>query len=160
MKWIFRLTTVLLLIGALGIPFFIDNKNGEPMLSLPSTDGLLSSNEDTPVAAAILPHTTKVFKWKDANGVWHYTDQAPSDKINVETVEIDSRTNVIQGLYHTDKNEEPDSATSIAAKMTPPDSDFLSMDRAMNVMKDAKLARKAMEQRNQQLQEIVGEKAP
>jgi hypothetical protein len=44
--------------------------------------------------------------------------------------------------------------------MTSPDAGFLSVDRAMNVMQDAKLARKAMEQRNQQLQEIIGEQAP
>lgn len=157
MKWVFRLTSVLLLIAAMGLPFFIDNKNGEPMLSLPSTEGLLNTESATSAIAPALPSTTKVFKWKDENGVWHYTDQAPKGNANVETVEVNSRTNIIQGLNIAEPNESTNTAADISANMTPPDADFLSLERAKNIMSDAKLARQAMEQRNQQLQAIVGE---
>jgi len=160
MKWIFRLTTILVLVAAMALPFFIDNNNGEPMLSLPSTESFLPSKSSTATISNVLPTTTTVFKWKDTSGVWHYTDQAPTDRVDIETVEIDTRTNIIQSFSDSSPDVAADSAASTAAKMTSPDAGFLSLDRAMNVMQDAKLARKAMEQRNQQLQEIIGEQAP
>jgi Domain of unknown function (DUF4124) len=160
MKWVFRLTTILVLVAAMGLPFVIDNNNGEPMLSLPNADSFLPSKSSTATITNVLHTTTTVFKWKDSDGVWHYTDQAPAGRVDIETVEVDSRTNIIQSFSDSSPDVAADSAASTTAKMTSPDAGFLSVDRAMNVMQDAKLARKAMEQRNQQLQEIIGEQAP
>ena len=127
MKWIFRLTTILVLVAAMALPFFIDNNNGEPMLSLPSTESFLPSKSSTATISNVLPTTTTVFKWKDASGVWHYTDQAPTDRVDIETVEIDTRTNIIQSFSDSSPDVAADSAASTAAKMTSPDAGFFEL---------------------------------
>lgn len=155
MKWLFRLMTFAILAVAIGLPFFMENKQGKPMLSLPSAKDFLP--KDNAGATAILPSTTtQVFKWQDDQGVWHYGDQAPAAAQNIQTVSVDSRTNVIQGMKKEEQTNS-DPAKLAAEKMTPPDSGVLTLDRAMNVMNDAKLAAQSMEARNAQLQQIVGE---
>ena len=46
MKWIYRFVTVVMLAGVLAVPFFMKNKDGEPMLSVPSADDLVPSTDD------------------------------------------------------------------------------------------------------------------
>lgn len=156
MKWIARLFTVSILLTALAVPFFIDNKDGEPMLSLPNSDSLKPEGFSSGTK-------TTVYKWQDAQGNWHYGDAPPEQQQGVATLEINSNTNLIQGLKPPKASStasSPSSATSpapAAAKMTDSNKDILSFERATNVMKDAKLAAKAMEQRNEQLKAIVGE---
>lgn len=153
MKWLVRLITIALLITALAVPFFIDNKDGEPMLSLPSSDSLKPGGFSSSTK-------TTVYKWQDAQGNWHYGDAAPEQQQGVATLKINSNTNLIQGFKPTEASNPKSSATSpapAAAKMTDSNKDILSFERATNVMKDAKLAAKAMEQRNEQLKAIAGE---
>jgi hypothetical protein len=45
----------------------------------------------TPPSAAASPI---LYKWKDAKGQWHYTDQPPADR-PYEAVRIDPETNVL-----------------------------------------------------------------
>lgn len=152
MKWIYRLFTVLLLVAALGIPFFIDNQQGEPMLSLPTKDDLVPAIVEKNIPK--LPNTTTVYKWQDEHGVWHYGDAPPAKEKTVTTMQLDNRTNVIQSLKPEKKDE---GSSNPALQMTPSDTDFLSVERAANVLKDAKLAAQAMEERNKHLQAVLGE---
>ena len=138
------------------LPFFINNKKGEPMLSLPSANDLLPDSNAT--ANLPLPGTTtQVFKWQDAEGVWHYGDAPPEGNASVQTVSVDTRTNVIQSFKQEQSQTKASDTVSPVENMTPPGEDFLTLDRAMNVMKDAKLAAEAMELRNQHLNNLVGE---
>lgn len=156
MKWLFRLMTALVLLAAIGLPFFINNQKGEPMLSLPSKDDFLPGTQSAggiPLPAT----TTQVFKWQDKDGTWHYGDQPPAGMELVETVEVDSRTNVIQGFRSAEPQPSGSARPALANQMTPADEGILSLDRAMNAMKDAKLAAEMMEQRNEHLNKIVGD---
>ena len=151
MKWIYRFLTLGILIGALVLPFFIDNQQGEPMLSLPSAGDLIPSQiEQLPIPN---PNTTTVYKWQDDKGVWHYGDVPPEGQANISTIEVNSNTNLIQG------NRPPPQSEMIKAEDGVPaeGEDFLTLERARNVLKDAKLAAKAMEERNEQLKTLVGE---
>jgi len=156
MKWMFRLTTVSMLIAAIGLPFFINNKQGEPMLSLPTSKDLFASTPES--GQTLLPATqTKVYKWQDAQGVWHYGDQAPTAQTPVQTVVVDSRTNVIQGLQPAPEDDTSPATQTNKARTPQDNSDLLTLDRAMNLMQDAQLAAQAMEARNKHLNTIVGE---
>lgn len=163
MKWIYRFVTIAVLIGALALPFFIDNQQGEPMLSIPSASDLIPDiGSDKPATSASNGSLTRVYKWQDEHGQWHYGDAPPtqqqtSSPQNVSTIDVNSNTNLIQGLELAEPEKNSSESKQITDKMTPPDEEFLSLERMQNVMQDAKLAAEAMEARNDALKALVGD---
>ena len=158
MKWIYRFFTIAMLMGALAVPFFINNKDDKPMLSMPTASDLMPGKTET-----MLPGNNRtVYKWKDADGVWHYGDQPPaSTTTKVETMSIATDANIIQSLKPPAPEAPAEPAPQAQPKtpaMTDPNEDVLSFERLQNVMKDAKGAAQMMEQRNSQLKEIAGDK--
>lgn len=157
MKWIYRFLTIASLVAALAIPFFINNKDDKPMLSLPTASDLMPGKTE-----AMLPGNTRtVFKWKDANGVWHFGDQPPaSSTTKVETMSIATDANIIQSIKPPapEAPAEPAPSKSQTPAMTDSNEDMLSFERFKNVMNDAKGAAQLMEQRNAHLKEITGDK--
>jgi len=158
MKWIYRLLTVVMLCGALAVPFFINNQEGEPMLSLPKPSDLLpgAGSQNTRHIPAISGSQT-VYKWQDKDGVWHYGDTPPTDISHVSTLEVNSNTNLIQGM---EVETSPAEVVTDAPQSNPvqaPEQDVLSMDRALNILNEAKAVKGLMEARNEQLNTIVGE---
>lgn len=158
MKWIYRLFTLAIILGALIVPFFIDNQQGEPMLSLPTGKDLIPDLPSSQSTEALGLPVNKIYKWQDAEGQWHYGDTAPSQNLKVVEVQINTNTNIIQPLAvpEAQVTEQPE---NFSAQMSPSDGDFLSFERAKNVMRDAKLAAEAMEARNAQLRALTGEHA-
>ena len=154
MKWIYRLFTFAILGVALGLPFFIDNKDGKPMLSLPGSDDLL------PDKAKVMPPTT-VYKWRDVNDQWHYGDSPPANARDLTPMQINTNTNIVQSVKVP--QEEPEAmltpVNGQAKAYQPPASteDLLTVENAMNLMNDARAVRDQMEARNSQLNRIVGE---
>lgn len=159
MKWIYRIFTLIILGGALAIPFFMKNKQGEPMMSLPGVKDL------TPSALVSNPPSLKsdrtVYKWKDKNGVWHYGDQAP-DGAQFSTLVVDDKTNIIQSTPVPKETaaaevEAPKKDSKKPAYQPPKDNeDVLTLDRALNIVDDAHAVREMMEQRNQHLDSVIG----
>ncbi len=154
MKWIYRLFTFAILGLALAFPFFMENKDGKPMLSLPSRDDLL------PDASATLPPAT-IYKWRDANQQWHYGDNPPADARELTPMQIDTNTNIVQSLKLPQAAPE---ATLAPVKDAPnayqppaSNEDLLTVENALNLMNDARAVRDQMEARNSQLNQIVGE---
>jgi hypothetical protein len=151
MKWIYRLFTLLILGVALGLPFLIDNKQGEPMLKLPESKDLVPQNL---VPTAVIT----VYKWKDVDGVWHYGDTPPpTGGSSVQMIEVNPNTNLIAGLPAEPETRTEGEPAAEAPQMTDPNTDLLNLDRLKNVMSDAKAARALMEQRNEQLKQISGD---
>lgn len=160
MKWIYRIFTLVILGGALAIPFFMKNKQGEPMMSLPEIKDL-SPSEMISSTPGISSERT-VYKWKDANGVWHYGDQPPEGS-QFSTLVVNDQTNIIQSTPIPEKAPPPTKVASNAETKntyTPPknNEDTLTLDRALNIVDDAHAVREMMEQRNQQLDSITGNK--
>lgn len=60
---------VLLVIAACVAPFFIQGPNGKPLMTV---DDWFDADEPAET-------TTVVYKWQDAAGTWHYTDELPED---------------------------------------------------------------------------------
>jgi len=165
MKWIYRLLALSILVGALALPFFTDNQQGDPMLSLPDTGEIFSSlssmtqSSTTQTSTTPLPSngTQTVYKWQDAQGVRHYGDTPPSDQKNITKMEVNGNTNIIQSLKTAKPKNDLEERDEQLPPMTPASEDILSFERAANVMNDAKAAAKMMEQRNQALGKIVGD---
>ena len=171
MKWIYRLVTICIILGAFALPFFVDNQQGQPMLSLPSFSlpGLqdaLEGSKGSSAPSALAPNSassTKAYKWQDENGQWHYGDAPPAQHQGIEILNIRHDVNVVQAFkspeVETEEGAETDAENRIAKakdEMTPENEDILSFERAQNIMKDAKLASEAMNARNDQLRAITG----
>ncbi len=158
MKWMYRFFTFVILAAALVAPFFMENKDGNPMLSLPGKADLVPDTLNSELPASVNPAIKKVYKWKDAQGVWHYGDTPPPGTAQVETLEVNTNANLIQGMP-VDKQEATPPETPVPApSYTPPsDENMLSMERAMNILNETKAVRDMMESRNQHLNAIVGE---
>jgi len=171
MKWIYRFFTILMLSAALIGPFFLDNQDGEAMLSMPdisdlnpskliSSASIGSSEEAGQPNDPLISSSRTVFKWKDEHGVWHYGDQAPEQNATVSTLNVDTNTNIIQSLKIEPEVEIPPDTEAVTGAITPMPTkgeDFLTMDRAMNIMNDAKAVQGMMNSRNAQLKAITGE---
>lgn len=167
MKWIYRIFTLIILAGALAIPFFMKNKQGEPMMSLPGLKDLSPSSIVSNVPSPASNRT--VYKWKDHNGVWHYGDQPP-EGVQFSTLVVNDKTNIIQStpVPKTDSaptkatlnNEPKNTYTPSKNTYAPPKSDeeVLTLDRALNIVDDAHAVRDMMEQRNQHLDALTGNK--
>jgi len=153
MKWVFRLFTLALLGVALGLPFFMNNKQGQPMLSLPSLSDMV------PERATI----RTVYKWQDAEGVWHYGDSAPADG-TYSSLEVSDQTNVIQLLTDEERAslkpapaEPANNLVANTAAPTPPPADGgLTLERALNLVNEAKAVRDQMNARTENLQRTLG----
>lgn len=167
MKWIYRIFTLGILAAALIGPFFINKPDGEPIMSFPTTDNfnpakLLSS--DKPAASgtsSFSPSSATVYKWKDAQGQWHYGDQPPSDNPTVSTLQVDTNTNIIQSLkIEPEAPEEPELTASKPKQKLPErlTDGELSFENALNSLNDAKMVRDMMESRNDQLKALASEK--
>ncbi len=160
MKWIYRIFTLIILAGALAIPFFMKNKQGDPMMSLPEMKDLSPSSlvSNTPNMSS----DRTIYKWKDANGVWHYGDQPPEGS-QFTTLVVNDKTNILQSTPVPEKTAPPNKATPNTDNKnayTPPknNEDTLTLDRALNIVDDAHAVREIMEQRNQQLDTLTGNK--
>jgi len=155
MKWIYRLFTFVLIGGAMAFPFFMDNKSGKPMLSLPEPKDFIPSSLTSGQAPVSLPSSSQTFyKWQDKQGTWHYGDTPPVNGSNFSTVEIDSNTNVIQSIPIEEDSEQPNltNTPNTQKQKDTPVSDVLSFERALNVLNDAKEVQGLMNDRNAQLE--------
>jgi len=175
MKWIYRLFTLAMLSAVLIGPFFMDSKDGKPMMSLPSLSdfnpaSLIPGNSDASDNSVILDalpsSKSTFFKWQDKNGNWHYGDQAPINTNDVSTVEVDSNANIIQSLK-LEKDEDDNetgrgSNNNFHAKhnvTAPPKDgeDFLTIERTMNILNDAQSVQGMMDSRNDTMKAALGE---
>ncbi len=162
MKWIYRLMTFAILAAAITFPFFMDNHEGEPMLSLPSASDFIPpvlKPEAGSLSDAYSGGERTVYKWQDEHGTWHYGDLPPENAQQpVATISVNTQTNIIQSVPVEQPAEAASASISASSQYTAPtDAELLSLDRAMNILNETKAVRDVMESRNSQLNAIVGE---
>lgn len=147
MKWIYRFFTLAILVTALAVPFFINNKDDQPMLELPTVSNMLPAS------------SRAVYKWQDAQGVLHYGDTPPANNAHsFEKMEVSTNTNIIQGFTPPVDSEPETEPAATPPTVTDSNADGLSLARLKNIMTDARSAAQLMEQRNVQLKQIAGDK--
>lgn len=132
------------------------------MMSLPTLNDLSPANILS--KAPGIPNDRTIFKWKDKQGVWHYGDEPPSNNTQFSTIVVNDQTNIIQSTPVP--KDEPESPTTeniptdgkAAHTLPTKDENALTLDRALNIVDDAHAVRDMMEQRNTQLDALVGNK--
>lgn len=196
MKWLFRLFSLVLLLGALSTPVYLHYKqNGDQIsVSAIATDigrsarqaigklkGAFSQNTtgaegstamgldaaghaDDADAGPSSDSLTKLYQWQDESGQWHFSDTPPEDKGS--TGNVAQRVINSKDVMTVPAISNSDSASGLGNNKAPLNDwnttnqtdDVLSIENAVNVMDNAKAAAQQMEQRNQALKEIVGDK--
>ncbi|MFC3152299.1 DUF4124 domain-containing protein [Litoribrevibacter euphylliae] len=108
---IFIKLMLLVLVGAVVAPMFIKGPDGEPIVTLQEVLPSSSSSESAYVSpSSSSSKLTTVYKWKDENGQWHFSDNQATGQ-NHETLKYNPKANIIQSLA---KKEEPkDGAAAI-----------------------------------------------
>jgi len=106
-KWFYRLLTVIILVGALSLPFYADYRSGGSFLNLASIPSKVAqaipesfedmrtsivsrvnsiggaSNEDQENPTDNITGSTQnqaYYRWQDEHGQWHFSDEAPAGK--------------------------------------------------------------------------------
>lgn len=164
MKWYYRFFAVAILAAALIGPFFIEKPDGNPVMEMPNVSDFIpdklksTGNSDNSVISSSPSSNQTFYKWQDEQGQWHYGDQPPTSSNKVSTLQVDTNTNIIQGLKiepeKTEETIENPQQKKLPDRLT---SGELSFENATNSLKDAMLVRDMMESRNAQLKAITGD---
>ena len=103
----------------------------------------------------------QVYKWKDADGVWHFSSEPPTDNSVFEQLEIDPNINVIASVP-VEPKEEPvgqpqesvDSGQDEDDKDNPVDFPY-SPERVKKLMDDARDVQKTLNDRAERQKAIL-----
>ena len=185
MKWIYRLSSVVILCAALSLPFYADYRSGGTFLELdqlpekiisaikPSSAELqgapisvqtepasLEAGADSPAQTAVNSSgAITYYRWQDEQGQWHFSDQAP-DVASEKAVVDPNALSTISGM-----DKELIERTNSQGKNTAPEQNSPpaftatepSLENLTNVMENAQQAAQMMQERNEALSQIVGE---
>lgn len=140
---------VLVLIAALAGPFFIRGPDGEPLARWGDVqEWFADAGRDvrsgfsavTEKAARLAGDEnagkTPVYRWRDAQGAWHFSDEAPAG-VTSELIHIDGDANLV----------DAPTVRRPASSPTPPSPLTVSPAKARDLVGDAYAARKALEER-------------
>lgn len=185
MKWIYRLSSVVILCAALSLPFYADYRSGGSFLNLekipekiisalkPSSaeiqtqddsmgNSLQSLNTDADSNLDITPKSggeVTYYRWQDEHGQWHFSDQAP--EVAAEKAVVDPNAlSTISGMDKAliDRANNSGSASGPAQNKPPAfTASEPSLENLTNVMENAQQAAQMMQERNEALSQIVGE---
>ena len=73
---------------------------------------LLKTESDKAGNKVLKAGKTRVYKWQDEYGQWHYGQRAPTDADNVKSMVVDSNQNVIAGIKVPAKEDPEESKSS------------------------------------------------
>lgn len=185
MKWIYRLSSVVILCAALSLPFYADYRSGGTFLELDKlpekiTSALKPSSAEIQVhdvsestspqslstSAGADPDITPnsngevtYYRWQDEHGQWHFSDQAPevaAEKAVVDPNALSTISGMDKALIDRTNNSGKKTA-STQNNMPAFTASEPSLDNLTNVMENAQQAAQMMQERNEALSQIVGE---
>lgn len=159
---------VLLLIAAFVGLFFIDGPNGQPIMMIEDfiPEVPQSLDEITPSSAALKPAgPTKVYKWKDENGIWQFSNREEDRMDNagkdVEVMELDGDINIMPAVDLTlVKTRNPEATATKKADFSaiPSGLTTVSPDKIGEMMDTINNLQDAVDQRKKDLDKITGGK--
>jgi hypothetical protein len=157
MKWIFRLLTLGSMAAIVTLPLYMDRLGGITGFSTGS------SGDQPPVLSVGQPLesevTRQVYKWRDKNGVWQYSDVPPGEGTQTDIIKVSNQTNIIQSVPVRPEPQQQDPRNNISEKSKKvlddaKNKDLLSLDRARNIIEETKAVRELMESRNHHLENV------
>ena len=156
-SWMKRPIFIMLVLVALAFagPMLLKKPDGTPFMESPldyfSSDSKGVNNTQTSINSS-----QSFYKWQAEDGTWHYSDQ-PQEGKNIETVTVNTNTNLIQGLrIEKEEVKEPEKAdegrqetSSIPLPMTVP------FEKISEMLDDATNVQQLMDDRNKKTQEAI-----
>jgi hypothetical protein len=137
-------------------PMLMKKPDGTPFMESP-LDYFSSETTGTNSRQSNINSSHSFYKWQDENGTWHYSDQ-PQEGQNIETVTVNTNTNLIQGL-RIEKEEEKESGkdkeegkaeiSSIPLPMTVP------FEKVSQMLEDANNLQQVMDDRNNKIEKAI-----
>jgi hypothetical protein len=134
-------------------PMVLKKPDGTPFMKSPldwfSTSTTSSHNNESSSSTI-----QSFYKWQDDDGTWHYADKPPAGK-NIETVTVNTHTNLLQGLRVDKKKEQtvlektPEvqvESSSIALPMTVP------IEKVLKLVEDANNVQQLVDDRNKKIE--------
>ena len=174
MKWVYRLFSVIILVGALSLPFYADYQAGGDFLNIkempdklmsaitPSSGGIYT---DEPKGSQVnnapeAKGSKEYYRWQDEHGQWHFSDEKPSNQKNVQSAQLKPEAlqtisgmdpSLINKTYQNDSsNLNTSPALSTSESMTQP-----TLENMTEVMQNARDAAQLMNERNRALHQLV-----
>lgn len=131
--------------------FFIKGDDGKPLMTIEklfeglpgSPSDLLSWKAETPAT----PVVTRIYKWKDENGVWQFSD-SPLDEEGAEIMELDGQINIVPAFKPPGGVDEEKTPAAIPGVMT------VSPREAGNMLDTVNNLQETMDQRKADMDEI------
>jgi hypothetical protein len=147
MKRTIFIMCVLVTIAFVG-PMLIKKPDGTPFIKSPldwfstSLAGLHNNESSS-------SNSQSFYKWQDDDGTWHYSDKPPAEK-NIETVTVNTNTNLIQGLRVVKKNEQPIIEKNLQPKVKNSPMTF-PIEKISKILEDANNIQQLMDNRNKKM---------
>jgi hypothetical protein len=137
-------------------PMLMKKADGTPFLESP-LDYFSSDSKGTNSGTSSINSSQSFYKWQDENGTWHYSDQ-PQAGQNIETVTVNTNTNLIQGLrMEKEEEKEPEEKKEEAKKETSsiPLPMTVPFEKVSEMLDDANNLQQVMDNRNKNIEQAV-----
>jgi hypothetical protein len=131
-------------------PMIMKKPDGTPFMEAPW------SSSDSSGTSPSINTNQSFYKWQDEDGTWHYSDQPQAGK-KVETVTVNTNTNLIQGL-RVEKKEEKVEEKKEAVKTEAPAMPLpmtVPMEKVSKMLEDASNMQQVMDDRNKQIEQAT-----
>lgn len=141
---------VLVAIAFIG-PMLMKKPDGTPFMEVPWK----SLNESS--GNSSINTSQSFYKWQDEDGIWHYSDQ-PAAGQNIETVTVNTNTNLIQGLRIEKKEDkEPEKKQKQANADIPkiPLPMTVPLDKVSKMLEDASNIQQIMDERKKNIDQAT-----
>jgi len=137
-------------------PMLMKKSDGTPFMESPldlfSTSSTSSQkNESSSIT------TQSFYKWQDEDGSWHYSDQ-PQEGQKVETVTVNTNTNLIQGLRIEKKKEQIAEEKKAATNVESPAVSLpmtVPMEKVSKMLDDAANIQQVMDNRAKKIEQAT-----
>ncbi len=129
-----------------------------PSLGLP--DWLKSGSEQVIGTASEMAGDSgpTIYKWKDANGVWQFTNELPVGVTDAETVEISSNTSVQAFKPQAEPEQEKDESLAEAKQDASLELDLIpTPGRVKKLIEDAQNVQNILDDRAKQMDSLSAE---
>ena len=168
---LFTKLMILVVLAALVAPFVLRGPDGQPIMELNdvlpdamgverSLEGALDRaenaagellGEDAPTGTAGM---TRVVRWQDANGVWHFAQEAPEGVVAEEML-IDPDANLVQGMA-----PQTPAPANASTQSSLPSSPSGYVEQASALQSEAEAIRSASEARVEELEALRRKATP
>ncbi len=153
-KILFKITLMVgVMVGISNYMIYIMTGKAPFSISMPSLSEAKESF-NAPSLDGIMPHSTeKAYKWKDANGVVHYSSDAPQEGQNVELLNVNPNANLIQGIDIVEQ-DTPEKNPAPTEPSIAPGTNVYNPETVKKLIDDAKAVQETMNTRYENLEKM------